>query len=102
MPDDPVRELDPRRLHGGLPWVRRPSSFHNMPSATLVCKSPIEMSPASPIEASLGQSAIGTFGVAYDDGDPDERSGAEPAAGDGRLSLPPGYGGSDKEPTHSR
>src|SRR4051794_11804445 len=41
------------------------------------CKSPIEMSLASPIEMSLGHSVVGTFGVTYDDGDPDERSGAD-------------------------
>jgi len=30
---------------------------------------------------SLGQSVVGTFGVTYDDGDPDERSGTGPVAG---------------------
>jgi len=33
---------------------------------------------------SLRQSVIGTFGVTYDDGDPDERSGADPTACDDR------------------
>jgi hypothetical protein len=44
------------------------------------CRSPIEMSLASPIEMSLGQAVVETFGVACDDGDPNERTGADAAS----------------------
>ena len=45
-----------------------------------LCRSPIEMSPTSPIEMSLEASVIEARGVAYDDGDPDEPAGTWQAA----------------------
>jgi hypothetical protein len=44
------------------------------------CRSPIEMSPVSPIEMSLRQAVVETFGVTCDDGDPNERSRTDPAS----------------------
>ena len=44
------------------------------------CRSPIEMSLPSPLEMSLGQAVVETFGVACDDGDPNERTGADAAS----------------------
>ena len=44
------------------------------------CRSPIEMSLPSPIEMSLGQAVVETFGVTCDDGDPNERAGADAAS----------------------
>src|ERR1700677_3209246 len=51
------------------------------------------MSLASPIEMSLEQSVVGTFGVTYDDGDPDERSGTDPTSRDDRPRGWSAHGG---------
>jgi isoquinoline 1-oxidoreductase subunit beta len=63
------------------------------------CRSPIEMSPVSPIEMSLRQAVVETFGVTCDDGDPNERSGTDPASYHDRLGRRPdhsrGYRGVD-------
>ena len=58
----------------------RPVSFHKSLHATGTCRSPIEMSPASPIEMSLGHAVVETFGVTSDGGDPDERARTDPVA----------------------
>jgi hypothetical protein len=42
--------------------------YHNAQRAARACKSSIEMSPASPIEMSLEQAAVETFGMWCDDG----------------------------------
>jgi hypothetical protein len=63
-------------------YVPRPT-YHMTPYPVEKCKPPIETSHASPIEMSLRHSAVGTFEVMCDGwGDPDERSGIDPAARD--------------------
>src|SRR5271169_110795 len=59
--------------------------FHNIYYATLTCRSPIETSPASPIEMSRSTVWVGLVGVAWDDGDHDEPQGADPSAGADRC-----------------
>jgi hypothetical protein len=60
--------------------------------ADIDCRSPIETSPASPIEMSRSSVCLRLVGVAWDDGDHDEPQGADAPAGadrygDGRLSV---------------
>ena len=60
--------------------ARRCRQKRHVAAAPSPCRSPIEMSPASPIEMSLGQAVVATFGVACDGGDSNERAGADAAS----------------------
>src|SRR5205823_11380858 len=55
-------------------------AFHKTALASSACRSPIEMSPLSPIEMSPGHAVVETFGVTSDGGDPDERARTDPVA----------------------
>src|SRR6266849_4174429 len=50
-----------------------------------ICRSPIETSPASPIEMSRSTVGVGLVGVAWDDGDHDEPRRADTPAGADRY-----------------
>ena len=57
----------------------------NSSYATLRCRSPIETSPASPIEMSRSSVCLRLVRVAWDDGDHDEPQGADAPAGADRY-----------------
>src|SRR5690349_919161 len=52
---------------------------------TLTCRSPIETSPASPIEVSRSSVCLRLVEVAWDDGDHDEPQRADPPSGVNRC-----------------
>jgi hypothetical protein len=55
--------------------------FRNTVGKNTSCRSPIETSPASPIEMSRSTIGMRLVGVAWDDGDHDEPQGANASAG---------------------
>jgi hypothetical protein len=68
-------------LSSGGALVARTELYIMALYATLDCRSPIETSPASPIEMSRSSVGVGLVGVAWDDGDHGERQGADAPAG---------------------
>jgi hypothetical protein len=79
--DEVLRSLTPRLSRRSR--FQRVNVIDNY--AVPPCKPPIETSHASPIEMSLRHTAAGPFEVTCDGaGDPDERSGTDPAACDDR------------------
>ena len=59
--------------------------IHNPDYPTITCRSPVETSPASPIEMSRSSVCLRLVEVAWDDGDHDEPQRADPPAGADRC-----------------
>src|SRR5271157_2571066 len=89
LADMPFRPSGVRRRGGCHLYFARRVTF--LTCADTACRSPIEMSPVSPIEMSLRQAVVETFGVTCDDGDPNERSGTDPASYHDRLGRRPDH-----------
>ena len=72
-----------RRTRGCHLYFARRVTF--LSCADTACRSPIETSPASPIEMSRSSVCLRLVGVAWDDGDYDELQGADAPAGADRY-----------------